>query len=36
LHDDAAGHRGRFERDDGIERALANHHAAGMLSEMPW
>ena len=35
LHDDAAGHRGRFERHDRIELALANHHPAGMLTEMP-
>ena len=28
LHDDAAGHRGRLERHDRIELALANHHPA--------
>src|SRR5262249_9216579 len=30
----AAGHGGGFERHHGIERVLANHHAAGVLSEM--
>src|SRR5579863_2351447 len=34
LHDDAAGHRSRFERDDGIELSLADDHAAGVLAEM--
>ena len=34
LHDYAAGHGGRFERHDGIELALADHHAAGVLSEV--
>ena len=35
LHHDAAGHGGGFERDDGIELSLANHHAARMLAKMP-
>ncbi len=35
LDDDAVGHRGVFERDDLVEASLANHHAAGMLAEMP-
>ena len=35
LHDDAAGHAGVFERDDGVELTLADDHAAGMLAEMP-
>ena len=34
LHDDAAGHGGGFERDDGIELSLADDHAAGVLAEM--
>ena len=34
LDDDAAGHGGGFERHDGIELALADHHAAGMLAEV--
>ena len=34
LHDDAAGHGRGFERHDGIELALADHHAAGVLAEM--
>ena len=34
LHDDAAGHGGGLQRHDGIELALADHHAAGMLAEM--
>ena len=34
LHDDAAGHAGVFERDDGIELTLADDHAARMLAEM--
>ena len=34
LHHHAAGHGGGFERDDGIELVLADHHAAGMLAEM--
>ena len=34
LHDHAAGHGGGLERDDGIELALADHHAAGMLAEV--
>ena len=36
LHDNAARHGGRLERDDGIELALADHHAAGMLPQMAW
>ena len=35
LHDDAAGHGGVLERDDGVEPSLADHHAAGVLAEMP-
>ena len=35
LNDDAAGHAGVFERHDAVELSLANHHAAGMLPEMP-
>ena len=35
LHDDAAGHAGVFERDDRRQLALADHHAAGVLAEMP-
>ena len=35
LHDHAAGHAGVLERHDGVELALADHHAAGMLAEMP-
>ena len=34
LHDDAAGHGGGLERDDGIELSLADDHAAGVLAEM--
>ena len=34
LDDDAAGHAGGLERHDGIELALAHHHAAGVLTEM--
>ena len=34
LHDDAAGHSGGFERNDGIELALADDHAAGVLTQM--
>ena len=35
LHDHTAGHRCRLERHHRIELALADHHAAGMLPEMP-
>ena len=35
LHDDAAGHAGVLERHDRVELALADHHAAGVLAEMP-
>ena len=35
LDDDAAGHGGGLERHDGIEASLADHHAAGVLAEMP-
>ena len=35
LDDDAARHAGVLERDDLVEPALADHHAAGMLAEMP-
>ena len=34
LHDHAARHRCRLEGHHRIERALANHHASGMLAEM--
>ena len=34
LDDDAIGHGGRLERNDGIELSLADDHAAGMLPEM--
>ena len=34
LHHHAARHAGILERHDGIQVALANHHAAGMLPEM--
>src|SRR5262249_60314468 len=34
LDDDAAGHGRVFERDDGVELSLADHHPAGMLAEM--
>ena len=34
LHHHAAGHGGGFERHHGIELALADHHAAGVLAEM--
>ena len=34
LDDDAAGHGGGLERHDGIELALADDHAAGMLPEV--
>ena len=34
LNHDAAGHRGRFERHDLVERLRGNHHAAAMLAEM--
>ena len=34
MHDDAAGHGGGFEGDDGIELSLADNHAAGVLAEM--
>ena len=36
LHDSATGHCRRFQRNHRIQLSLANHHAAGMLSEMPW
>ena len=35
LDDDAAGHAGGLERHHRIELALADHHAAGVLTEMP-
>ena len=35
LNDDAAGHAGILERHHRVELPLANHHPAGMLSEMP-
>ena len=35
LHDHAAGHGGRLERNYGIELPLANHHASGVLAEVP-
>ena len=34
LDDHAAGHGRGFQRHDGIELALADHHAAGMLAQM--
>ena len=34
LHHHAAGHRRRFKRHHGIKLPLADHHAAGMLSQM--
>ena len=34
LHHHAAGHGGGLQRHHGIERALADHHAAGMLAEV--
>ena len=34
LDDHAAGHCGWLQWNDGIELALANDHAAGMLAEM--
>ena len=34
LNHHAAGHRGRLERDDLIERLRGDHHAAAMLPEM--
>ena len=35
LHDDAILHRRRLQRHDGIKLPLADHHAAGMLAQMP-
>ena len=35
LHDYAPGHAGVFERNDGVEIAAANHHAAGVLPQVP-
>ena len=34
LHHHAAGHGGGLQRHHGIERALADHHAAGVLAEV--
>ena len=34
LHHDAAGHRGRLKRHDGIQLPLADDHAAGVLAEV--
>ena len=34
LRDDAAGHRGIFQRHEGAELVLANDHAARVLAEM--
>ncbi len=34
LNNHAAGHRGRLERNDFIQRLRGDHHAAAMLSEM--
>ncbi len=34
LDDHAAGHGGGLERHTGVEAALTDHHAAGMLAEM--
>src|ERR1700680_3941422 len=36
LDDDASWHCCRLEGNDGIELALADNHAAGMLAEMAW
>src|SRR6266403_3487288 len=36
LHDNAAGHGGRFKRHHGIELSLADHHSSGMLAQMAW
>ena len=33
LDDEAAGHGRRLQGHDGIELAVANHHAAGMLAQ---
>ena len=35
LHDRAVRHRRRLQRNHGIELALADHHAAGVLAQMP-
>ncbi len=35
LHDDAIGHAGVFERDHRRQLALADHHPARVLAEMP-
>ena len=35
LHHHASGHRGGLERHHRIQLALAHHHSAGMLAEMP-
>ncbi len=35
LHDEAARHGGGLQGHDGIELALADHHAAGVLSQVP-
>ena len=35
LDDDAAGHRGGLERHARVEAALADHHPAGVLAEVP-
>src|SRR4029077_14144903 len=34
LNDDSPGHGRGFERNDGIQLALANDHSAGVLTEM--
>ena len=34
LHHHAAGHRGRLERNDRVQLALADDHAAGVLAQM--
>ena len=35
LHHHAAGHSGRFQRHHRIQLTLADHHAAGMLPQVP-
>ena len=35
LDDDTVGHAGVLEGDDVVEAAVAHHHPAGVLAEMP-
>ena len=35
LNHDPAGHRGGLQRHNGVQLPLANHHSAGMLSQVP-